>query len=351
MTDQLSERRFRALVEHSGEAITLLAVDGTVIYESPTVPQLTGFTVQDRMGKSGFDNIYPDDLPLIKAIFTRLYSNPGSAESAQFRSVRKDGAIWWTEGTATNLLNDPEVRAIVVNYRDITERKQAEEQLHIALAEKEALLRELLHRTKNNMQVISALLTLQSESVADERLEKAFAATKNRIYAMSLAHQKLYQSQNLSSINLSEYLQELAQFLIANFTPRTPEEQRRAVELLYLGEPAIFALIDSAIPCGLIVTELVTNSLAHAFPSGSPGQISLSMKRSNEHFLIMRLADNGVGAPEGVDFRNPRTLGLTLVNLMTKQLQGEATFNSPAAPEGGLSFQITFRDNLYKPRV
>ena len=123
---QRSERRFRALVEHSADALTLISTAGTILYEGPTVARLTGYTAEERAGQSAMANVYPDDLPVVRAVLGRVLSRPGHSEAAQFRSVRKDGTIWWTEGVATNLLHEPHIEAIVVNYRDITERKRAE---------------------------------------------------------------------------------------------------------------------------------------------------------------------------------------------------------------------------------
>lgn len=126
---QQSEKRFRTLIENSADALTLLNADGSVFYEGPTVDRLTGYSPSERLGKSGFDNVYPDDLPLVKTAMGELLATPSSSTTIQFRSIRKDGAIWWTEATATNLLHEASVQAVVVNYRDITERKQAEEKL------------------------------------------------------------------------------------------------------------------------------------------------------------------------------------------------------------------------------
>jgi len=126
---QDSERRFRTLLENSADALTLLNADGTIFYEGPTVKRLTGFSPGERLGKSAFENIYPADLSLIRDTFARVMAASGVSVSAEFRSIRADGSIWWTDATATNLLHDPSVQAIVVNYRDITERKQAEENL------------------------------------------------------------------------------------------------------------------------------------------------------------------------------------------------------------------------------
>jgi len=126
---QYSEMHFRAMVENAGDAVTLVDAKGKIIYESPSVERITGFKTDDRKEKSSFENIYYEDMPIIQAIFNRILKNYGSQESAVFRSVRKDGTIWWTEATATNLLNKPSVRAVVVNYRDISERKRVEDAL------------------------------------------------------------------------------------------------------------------------------------------------------------------------------------------------------------------------------
>ena len=145
-----SEKRFRSLIEHSTDAITLVNEKGQVTYESPSTRTLTGYTAEERLGRSGFELIHPDDLAGIRAAFASVFTNPAHIESARFRSVRKDGTTWWTEGTAVNLLHDPSIRAIVINYRDITGRVNAElalremnEQLNIRMAEIEELHNEL----------------------------------------------------------------------------------------------------------------------------------------------------------------------------------------------------------------
>jgi PAS domain S-box-containing protein len=126
---QENEKRWRTLIEKSADALTLLKSDGTVIYEGPTVQRLTGYSAEERVGQNSLGHIFPADLPMVKSVLGKVLSTPGNSETAQFRSVRKDGSAWWVEATATNLLEDPSVQAIVVNYRDITARKQAEDEL------------------------------------------------------------------------------------------------------------------------------------------------------------------------------------------------------------------------------
>ncbi|MFH1195099.1 MAG: PAS domain S-box protein [bacterium] len=124
-----SERRFRSMIEHSTEAITLVSADGKIFYESPTVSIMTGYTIEERLGKSGFDTIHPNDRNMVKEIFTRVLFKPNNIATCEFRAVRKDGTIWWAEGSATNKLHEPDINALIINYRDITERKKSEESL------------------------------------------------------------------------------------------------------------------------------------------------------------------------------------------------------------------------------
>jgi PAS domain S-box-containing protein len=136
-----SEKRFRSMIENGGDAITLIGADGKVLYEGPTVERITGYTARERIGKNGFETIHPDDLPALRDVFVSITANPGVSKTTEFRATRKDGTVWWAEGTATNMLNEPSVQAIVINYRDVTERKRAE-------AEREHLLQELERKNK-----------------------------------------------------------------------------------------------------------------------------------------------------------------------------------------------------------
>ncbi|MFO7655813.1 MAG: PAS domain S-box protein [Bacteroidales bacterium] len=122
-----SEKRFRLMIENSNDAITLIGSDGSVIYASPSVPKITGYSVEERLGKSGFENIHPDDLPRLKNIVNELVNEYGKTVATEFRAVRKDGTVWWSEGSATNLLNVPGINALIINYRDVTDRKNAED--------------------------------------------------------------------------------------------------------------------------------------------------------------------------------------------------------------------------------
>jgi two-component sensor histidine kinase len=226
--------------------------------------------------------------------------------------------------------------------QEIAERKQAEEQLKQALAEKETLLRELYHRTKNNMSVINALLQLQAAEIGDERLHAAFENTQNRIRSMALVHQKLYEAHDLSHINLKDYISELVSLLVASY-------QVPSGELAFVAEMEdVWVLIDSAIPCGLIVNELISNILEHAFPAGRGGAITARLGKMESGEIWLSIADDGVGVPPGFDFRKDGHLGLQNVfTLGETQLRGDVTFDA----NPGVACHLRFRDDMYNPRV
>jgi two-component sensor histidine kinase len=204
--------------------------------------------------------------------------------------------------------------------RCITERKRAEEKIRASLVEKEILLKEVHHRVKNNMQIVSSLLELQSDSISDERSRVCLRESQNRIRSMALIHERLYQSKNFASIDLGEYIADLSQYL---FNSYATESERVSLKI----DAGDFALdIGRAVPCGLIINELISNSLKHAFPDGRSGDISVRVS-SEGGWITLQVADTGVGMPAGLDTSNTDTLGLQLVNLLAKQLRGSISFS------------------------
>jgi len=225
---------------------------------------------------------------------------------------------------------------------DITERKQSEEQLKQALAEKTTLLQELYHRTKNNMQVIHAILALRASYVQDEQLLTVLEDVQDKIHAMALVHQKLYESRNLSSIDLKEYINDLAAHLVQSY-----QVQSNGITL-ELDTDSVFVLIDTAIPCGLILSELISNVFKHAFPGDRTGRITIQLHRVDDETITLQVSDNGVGVPSNFDVRNSNSLGLqTVVGIIEHQLRGEMTLETGH----GVGWQIRFKDNLYHPRI
>ena len=229
-----------------------------------------------------------------------------------------------------------------VTFEDITERVQADEQLRASLKEKEALLRELYHRTKNNMQVISSILALQAARIQDEQMLSIFRETENRIRSMALVHQKLYQSQNLSRIDLQEYVTDLVALLMQSHEA-SPDKIA-----LVLDTESVSVLIDTAIPCGLVLNELLSNTFKHAFPGDRSGEIKIRLCRAQDGTVELEVSDDGGGVPEDSDLRKSNTLGmLTVFGIVERQLQGQVTVET----EGGVAWRIRFKDDLYAPRV
>jgi two-component sensor histidine kinase/HAMP domain-containing protein len=224
----------------------------------------------------------------------------------------------------------------------ITMRKQAEQNIKKDLEEKKILLRELYHRTKNNMQVISSMLLIQSRNSDNEYVKDSFKETVNKIDAMALVHQKLYQSKDLSQINLSEYIEESLKLMMESYGKRS-EKITLELEL-----EDIFILIDSAIPLGLVLNELISNIIKYAFPNFRKGQISLRLYKNKDGTINIHLEDNGVGVPVDFDPRSTNTIGLeTIFALVEYQLNGKLTYKI----DNGLKWHIQVKDNKYKRRV
>jgi two-component sensor histidine kinase len=219
----------------------------------------------------------------------------------------------------------------VVAFQDITSRVQAEDALKASLAEKEVLLKEIHHRVKNNLQIISSLLSLQAGYSQDPHLQAMFEDSQHRIQSMALIHEHLYQASNISRINFGSYVQSLVAQLLESYRHLSPQVTLSTeMAEVHLG-------IDQAIPCGLLVNELVTNSLKHAFPHGRSGEIHIAL-RADAGQVTLVVQDTGVGLPEGVDLRAAESLGLQLVGALTDQLGGTMTLER----QGGTSFRLTF---------
>ena len=236
----------------------------------------------------------------------------------------------------------PAPRQFAVLFRDVTARREAEKAMEAALRDKSVLLQELYHRVKNNMHLIVSMLNLQSMRLADPAAARAFKETQDRILSMALVHEKLYRSGNLSQIDLKDYIAELLQIL-----SRSHQGDHPAVAIVSSLE-TVQVSIDSAIPCGLVISELVTNALKHAFAGGRTGTITVLLRRMDGDGIELRVSDDGVGLPAGHDYRGGDTLGLqSVVALVEHQLSGR--IEHVAGP--GASFRIQFKDVQQKKRL
>lgn len=224
--------------------------------------------------------------------------------------------------------------SIIEAYRIDQRRKLAEKQIEVSLKEKETLLKEIHHRVKNNMQIVSSLLEYQTQYIKDKNVIDIFTESQNRIASMSLVHEKLYQSNDLAKIDFNEYINDLASNLFQSYV----DKSRRIT--LDMNIETIQMDIDFAIPCGLIINELVTNSLKYAFPEDREGKIRIILRKTDEEMFELVIGDNGIGLPKDLDFRKTGSLGLHLVTILAEnQLHGEININKNT----GTEFQIKFR--------
>ena len=340
---QASEERFRSLVESTGDWVWEVDQKGVYTYVSPQIRNLLGYAPEEMIGKTPFDLMPNDEAQRISEIFKSSTANKESIRNLENFNRHKDGRLVVLETSGVPFYDS---HGDFGGYRgidrDITERKLVEERLEASLREKETLLRELYHRTKNNMQVISNLIDLQVLAVNDEKTLKLFKETQNRIKTMALVHEKLYQSKDLSNLNLKDYMGDLANALLGSYQLSGDRIS------LKLDVETISVSIDTATPCGLIINELMSNSLKHAFPGDRRGEVSLVLHQSEKGEIDMRFSDNGIGLPKGFDFKNTRSLGLTLVrNLSVKQLKGTVEVRTEHPTE----FRIKFREPLHTQRV
>jgi len=221
---------------------------------------------------------------------------------------------------------------IIVSGHDITRQKQDEEAIRASLEEKVILLREVHHRVKNNLQIIISLINLQMRQTNDPGVKQIMSETQNRVRAMSLVHEKLYRSESLSQIDFADYTRYLATQLFSFYGIDT----RRVSLEFTLGK--IMVDIVTAVPLGILMNELISNALKHAFPDGREGTISISsVEEGNLITLVVR--DNGIGIPEELDWKNAATLGMRLITSLVDQVDGTITLDR----ENGTAFTITVK--------
>jgi PAS domain S-box-containing protein len=267
-----------------------------------------------------------DEVPLVRAI---IYGEPSSRE---FIIRRKEGDDRVVEGNAAPIKDETgNVTAGIVIFTDITDRKMADDKIAASLREKEILLKEIHHRVKNNLQIIASLLKLQSRYSFDEKLNTVFQECQERIRAMANVHSLLYRSKDLTRINFGDCIRETTAELLRSY-------QKGPVKIsLDIHADEVMLSIDEAIPCSLIINELVTNALKYAFTETGHGEIRIELAETEQGIRLL-VKDNGVGFPPELNFRETKTLGLQLVNMLVKQLDGTIE----QSVESGTKYAILF---------
>ncbi|MGB9844258.1 sensor histidine kinase [Methanothermobacter tenebrarum] len=323
-----SEERYRLLFELSPQYILISNFDGKIYDVNEHVSEFIGLEKDELKGKSVFDLnlILPEKIDEAKDLL---------------KTIKRGGKVPPYETKILDPLgNERHVRIlsepinvngkdlVIFVVQDLTDIKEAQKELEKAIEEKDLLLKEIHHRVKNNLMIISSLLSLQARYLKGKEAFEIFKESENRARSMALIHEKLYRSSNFKEIDMMEYLQTLARGIFTSYAPTGVE--------LNLDIDRIKMDVELAIPVGLIVNELITNSCKHAFPEGGKGEVNLKLKSLDDKILL-EVSDNGVGFPEDLDWQNTESLGLQLVKSLADQINAEVQMIS----DNGTTFRLT----------
>jgi PAS domain S-box-containing protein len=330
-----SERRFRGIFDSTLHFIGLMSPDGTLLEVNRAALEFGGVSREEVIDKPLWEARPWTHDPEVQVRLRDAVRRAAAGELVSFetRVLGADDRLAIVAFSLKPLRDeDGEVVLLVPEAQDVTEARGAEERLRASLAEKETLLKEVHHRVKNNLQVISSLLKLHAGRVADPDARAAFEEAQGRVRSIALLHEKLYRSESLGSVSIGDYAEDLASALL-----RARGADGRPVRISVSGGD-VHLPVDRAMPCGLILNELVTNSLKHGFPAAiAEPEVAIRARRVGCEIEIT-VTDNGVGLPEDFDPRGTRTLGIQLVRTLTRQLGGSIAFERHAGTRCVLQF-------------
>lgn len=319
-----SEEKFKFLAEKMADIIWTVGRDFKTTYVSPSIEMILGFTPEERKRQTLEEMITPESLQKVQEMFLRELQREEDGNADLDRLIKieieyyhKDGSIVWMENSI-KAMRDPTgaIDGIYGVSRDITERKRSEEQIKASLKEKEILLREIHHRVKNNLAVISSLLSMQANIVSDQQVHTALQESQSRVNAMALIHETLHQSESLALVDLENYVKDLVGNIVNTF-------EGISGRINFEIEVSDVKLeVNQAVPCGLIINELATNAIKHAFIDGQNGVVRINAKYIEDNKIELMVSDNGIGFSEGLDWIKSKSLGLRLISLLADQLHG-----------------------------
>ncbi|HTX73487.1 MAG TPA: PAS domain S-box protein [Rectinemataceae bacterium] len=335
VTEQRSaELRLRILsraVEQSPGVVMITDTDGCIEYVNPSFETVTGYSADEVLGRNP---------SLLKSgrtepeVYRKLWAalRAGQEWRGELLNRRKNGSLYWESLTISPIVTESgRVSQYLAIMQDVSARKARDAELQAMLAEKDLLLREVHHRVKNNLQVVSSLLSLNSEKIRDGDAAQVFAESQAQVRTIALVHEALYMSQNLSRIDFRGYIEDLVHGILST-------QNRSNVRIQIEGEPMHIG-IDKAIPAGLLVNELVTNAYKHAFADGRSGLIRIAIRSLDSGLAELSVEDDGVGLSADVDLEGASTLGLKLVSSLALQVGGQLSLGSGT----GTRFTLRFR--------
>jgi PAS domain S-box-containing protein len=329
-----SEERFRTVFEENPFGMVFFAPDGRIIRANHALCRMLHSSSDELMARELLRIVYPADRKAALKQWQDVFGGKIPPQPLEQRFLREDQQPLWVS-VSTSAIREPAGKPLYAlsTIENIHGRKKAEEQTRLALKEKEVLLREIHHRVKNNLQIISSLLHLQAAYVKDETALEILKESQSRVRSMAIVHEQLHRGRNLSRIDFGEYLRNLALGLFRSYGVDP------AVIALRLNVDKVSLNMDTAIPCGLMVHELVSNSLRHGFPDGRKGWIRISLHATPDG-LVLIVKDNGAGFRESNGNGKRKSLGLRLVDILAEQLEGTVK----RTQRRGTEWCITFRE-------
>ncbi|MDP3033604.1 MAG: CHASE4 domain-containing protein [Methanobacteriaceae archaeon] len=330
-----SREGYKTIFENTGTAMLLLDKNMNIFLANTHFKEIFNLddgnnNLKDLMAKKDHKKLQDYQL--------NLESNVNDFKNYELHLINKEGEIRDFYATFSFMKGADEV---LISLIDITEHKKTGNKIRESLKEKEILLREIHHRVKNNLQIISVLLSLQSEEIDDPEILEKYKESENRIHSMALIHEKMYQSNDLSSIDFTDYVKNL----IADITYAYGFDSSSLDITMDLNNYNMS--IETVMPLGLIINELVSNSLKYAFQNKSSKKINIILEKLDNDQFKLEISDNGIGFPENIDFKNTSSLGLQLVNELVQQIDGQIeVFNKK-----GTNFIINFQEPEYKKRI
>lgn len=356
---QESENRYRNIVETANEGISIIDAEERITFVNKQIEDMLGYSSEELVGRPMWDFLSDESKAIIKQAFKKGRENIN--ESLEVKFIRKDGSPLWTHTNAKSIFDkDGKFLGTLNLHTDITKRKEVEEALrNFEIARK----KEIHHRIKNNLQVISSLLDLQAEkfrnrkNINESEVLEAFKESQDRVISMALIHEELYRGEELDKLNFSLYIKELANALFLTYRLGNAD-----VNLSMDLEENILLDMDTAVPLGIIVNELVSNSLKYAFPDRDKGEIQIKLRKDengenrssieeskSEDYkstsFILTISDNGVGISENLDIEELDSLGLQLVTFLVDQLDGELELKKGNGTEFIIRFSVVEKNN------
>jgi PAS domain S-box-containing protein len=336
-----NETKYKSLFDCNPCYMVLLETNGVVSDINKSMLNLMGLAKEEIVGSHFMDLnvLFEEDKSVYIENFNKILKEPETQDTIIIRLIDKVGDLHWVKNYLSTIDFKDEVMYVLVINDDINQQKIYDDKLRNALKEKDNLLKEIHHRVKNNMQIISSLLNLQKSFVEEEEAINILLESQNRVQSMALIHEKLYSSANLTKIHIKSYINNLVSNLLFSYNIKDSLIQDFDVENIVLG-------IETAIPLGLIITELVSNSIKYAFNEENRNELYIGLKYQNPTYELI-IKDNGPGMSSNFILDDCKTLGLILVNNLVNQLEGNMSINC----EKGTEFNIIFNELDYPPRI